>query len=97
MRSDGKHPDGKTQIPWDAGRYATWDVTVTDTLAPSNLALSAASFGAAAENAASKKVQKYAGLPFEYMFVPIALETLGPVNESRQTILLTTLNLALAP
>src|SRR5208282_602939 len=35
IRSDGKHPDGLTQIPWLAGKCMTWEVTVTDTLAES--------------------------------------------------------------
>ena len=43
LRSDGKRPDGATQIPWVAGKCLTWDVTVTDTLAPSYVALSATS------------------------------------------------------
>jgi len=33
LRSDGKRPDGLTQIPWQGGRCMTRDVTVTDTLA----------------------------------------------------------------
>jgi len=32
LRSDGKR---LTQIPWQAGKCMTWDVTVTDTLAES--------------------------------------------------------------
>ena len=55
---------------------------MTDILAPSHLALSLATAGAAAEDAASKRVLMYAGLPLECLFVPIALETLDPVNES---------------
>src|SRR5271155_804739 len=38
--------------------------------------------GAAAEAAASKKVEKYADLPASYLFQPIALESLGPINSS---------------
>ena len=82
LRTDGKRPDGLTQISWEEGKCVTWDVTVTDTLAASNLNLSASSAGAAAENAASKKVAKYADLSFTYSFIPIAFETLGPVNSS---------------
>ena len=37
LRSDGKRPDGLTQIPWQAGKCMTWDVTVTNTLAESYL------------------------------------------------------------
>ena len=33
-RSDGKRPDGLILIPWKAGKNSVWDVTVTDTVAP---------------------------------------------------------------
>ena len=82
LRTDGKRPDGLTQIPWEEGRCVTWDVTVTDTLAASNLSMTSSTAGAAAENAAAKKVAKYAELSFAYTFVPIAFETFGPVNSS---------------
>lgn len=78
LRSDGKRPDGLTQIPYSSGMCLTWDVTVTDTLAPSNLNLSVLSAGEAAENAASKKIAKYSSLSDHYKFVPVAFETLGP-------------------
>jgi hypothetical protein len=71
-----------SQIPWESGKCVTWDVTVTDTLAVSNLQFSSAAAAAAAENAASKKVAKYATLSSLYDFIPIAFETLGPVNSS---------------
>ena len=35
VRTDGKRPDGLTLVPWGDGRCATWDVTVTDTVAAS--------------------------------------------------------------
>ena len=80
LRSDGKKPDGVTQIPWSEGKCLAWDVTVTDTLAASNLAASSSAAGGAAENAAVKKIQKYSALASKYTFVPIAFETMGPVN-----------------
>ena len=82
MRSDGKRPDGLTQIPWEMGKLLAWDVTVTDTLAASYVRLSSATAGAAAEKAADKKAQKYAELAASYAFVPLAFETLGPMNRS---------------
>jgi hypothetical protein len=39
-RSDGKRPDSLRMIPWSQGRSATWDVTVTDTVAASYIAIS---------------------------------------------------------
>jgi len=80
MRSDGKRPDGLTLVPWQGGRSVTWDVTVTDTLAESYLNSTSAVAGGAAEAAASRKEQKYAALSSTYNFVPIAVETLGPIN-----------------
>jgi len=47
---------------------------------PTQLGASANSAGAAAEMAASRKSAKYADLPTSYIFQPIALETLGPMN-----------------
>jgi hypothetical protein len=80
--SDGRRPDGLTLIPWQNGKALTWDVTVATTLADSYLNASASSAGAAAEIAATRKMVKYADLPASYVFQPIALETLGPINTS---------------
>ena len=44
--------------------------------------------GSAAELAASGKIAKYAELPATHNFVPIALETLGPINLSGREFLL---------
>ena len=81
-RTDGKRPDGLTQIPWSSGKCATWDVTVTDTLAISNIRSTTETAGAAAELAARRKLEKYSALSQSYLVVPVAFETLGPVNES---------------
>jgi hypothetical protein len=80
LRTDGKRPDGLTQIPWQGGRCLTWDVTVTDTLAESYLATTSVSAGSAAESAANRKEQKYHILSETYSFVPLAFETFGPIN-----------------
>src|SRR6218665_3439403 len=80
LRTECKRPDGATLIPWSAGRYMAWDATVVHTCAASYLSQTAISAGSAAEQAAVHKTAKYALLPATHVFVPIAFETLWPVN-----------------
>jgi len=61
-RDDGKCPDGSTLIPWLAGRWLAWDVTVVNTLAQSYISIST-SPGSAAEHAAARKSAIYSSLP----------------------------------
>ena len=56
------------------------DVTVTDTVADSYLHRTSAKAGGAAENAATRKEDKYVGLQQTYTFIPLAIETLGSIN-----------------
>ena len=79
-RSDGKRPDGLTLIPWRSGRCLTWDVTVADTVAPSYLSTTSNQTGGAAELAEARKNAKYIQLMQSYHFVPLAFETMGPIN-----------------
>jgi len=81
-RDSVKRPDGVTLVPWQSGRAIAWDVTVATTLADSYLPASSAAAVAAAEAAASRKEVKYSDLPTSFSFQPIAVETLGPINES---------------
>ena len=55
LREDGKRPDGLSLVPWSAGKSLTWDVTVADTLARSNLPQTVHRSGAAAEAAAERE------------------------------------------
>ena len=64
IRSDGKRPDGVTQIPWSEGKCVTWDVTVTDTFAASNMKLSSATAGSAAEVSSGQEVSQIFRLNF---------------------------------
>ena len=79
LRSDAKRPDGLTLVSWSKGKMLTWDATVTDTLAPSNLPVSMYTPGAAAEAASAAKTLKYEQISATYLFVPLAVETLGPI------------------
>src|SRR6218665_1494680 len=64
------------------GRALKWDATVTDTLAASYLPTTSVAVAAAAEQAADRKCAKYDILSKTYHFVPLACETLGPINNS---------------
>ena len=77
-RTDGKRPDGLTLIPWQQGKSLTWDVTVTDTVVDYYLHLTSAKADGAAENDATRMEDKYVDL--QQTFIPLAFETLGPIN-----------------
>jgi hypothetical protein len=79
-RSDCKRPDGLTLIPWREDRCTTWDVTVTDTTAVSYIATTSSLAGSAAEAAALRKEAKYTDLSHSYCLLPLAFETMGPIN-----------------
>ena len=79
-RTDGKRPDDLTLIPWQSGKSLCCDVTVTCPLADSYVTRAAQEAGAAAELAASHKLEKYANIDAGYLLEPIAVETLGAIN-----------------
>jgi len=70
LRSDGKRSNGLTLIPWQDGRCATWDITVTDIVVTSYLSrpervvrsLSSKS------SAATRKEEKYSDISKSYLF-----------------------------
>jgi hypothetical protein len=82
FRRDGKRPDGLTLLPFEGGKPLTWDVTVVCSTAESYIDLAAQSPGAVAEMAAARKEEKYSDLLSHYLFQPIAVETLGAINDS---------------
>src|SRR6218665_600946 len=65
-----------------AGRCLVWDATVADTLAASYLANTSTTAGSAAEAAATRKQAKYHELSNTHIYIPLALETLGPINNT---------------
>jgi len=68
--------DGLSLIPWQEGKPRCWDVTVICPLANSYLQSATASAGAVAELAATRKVAKYSALEDQYIFQPIAVQSL---------------------
>jgi hypothetical protein len=56
----------------------TWDVKIADT---------SVTVGAAAEASAERKTSKYGVLTHHYSFVPIAIETFGPVCAESQSVI----------
>ncbi|XP_072938410.1 uncharacterized protein [Epargyreus clarus] len=78
VRDDGKRPDGLTLVPWKQGRSLVWDGTCVDTMAPSHIRATSMRAGAAAESAEAVKRRKYAAISQNYIFVPFAVETMGP-------------------
>ena len=79
-RSDGKHPDRTSIVPWKSGRVLVWDITCPDTLALSYVALATREAGAVAAEMNQRKREKYAHLDPSHFYVPIAVETLGAIG-----------------
>ena len=77
LMQDNKRPDGTTLLPWARGKPLAWDVTVPDTYADSHIGNTSTKVGAAAQDAARKKVDKYANLAETHLFYPFAIETGG--------------------
>ena len=79
-RSDGRRPDGVTLTPWRVWKCLIWDATSPDTQAASHINGTSQKAGATAEQAANQKTDKYRKLSSKYFFIPVAVETLGPIN-----------------
>ena len=69
-----------TLVPWSSGKCAVWDVTVIDTMANSYLNSTSTTAGGAADIAAASKAEKYQELARGYEVIPVAIETMGPMN-----------------
>ena len=79
LRGDGKRRKGLTLVHWQAGKCLTWDATGLDTLASSYAKVTAAWVRGEADAAAERKSLKYASNTDMHIFVPVAIETLGPI------------------
>jgi hypothetical protein len=87
IRDDGKRPDGCTIAPWSKGQLLVWDFTSPDTLAPSYQSSATIGAGRVATEKEELKRLKYRSLPSGHLFVPIAIETLGPVGKSAYALI----------
>jgi len=72
-------------VSWQSGRALVWDVTVVCPLADSYVASAAREARSIAELAATKKEDKYSDLAADYLFQPIAVESLSPINEINES------------
>ena len=66
-----------TIVPWSNGKLLLWDSTCSDTLTGSNITAAVTRTGAVAEKAEQIKISKYRHLDSSYLFVPVAVETMG--------------------
>ena len=74
LRTDGKRPNGLTNMPWQAGKLVVWNVTVADTHADSYLVTTSMTAAVAAELAVTRKEAKYVELSTTHHFVPLAFD-----------------------
>ena len=79
LGSDGKHSDGLTVVYWQARKCLTWDATVVDTVSSSYVSVSATRVEVAADAAVERKSLKHASITNTHKFVPVVIETLGPI------------------
>lgn len=77
-RSDGKRPDGLTLIPWKRGKPLIWDFTSADTFCRSYVKTTCRHPGGAANLRENAKRTKYQSLEDNFIFYPVAIETMGP-------------------
>ena len=84
---DGKYPDGNAIVLWKCGKLLVWDVTCSDTFAPSYLSSATSEVGAVATSAEEKKKMKYADLNCSHTFTPVTIETFGVFGSESMTFL----------
>ena len=73
--------------PLKEGKCLTWDVTVADTFAATYVAATSIKAGEAAARLVANKREKYDELTHTHLFCPIAVETMGPVEEEGRDLL----------
>ena len=64
-------------FPWSQGRIHVWDFTCSDTLAWSHVISTSKEAGKSAQDAEKEKQDHYHYLLQDYIFTPVAAETMG--------------------
>ncbi len=75
-------PDGVSIISWSTGRQLVWDFTCVNPLAMSYLSVTHGVPGKASTIAEERKTSKYIQFNNQFVFTPIAIETLGAYGPS---------------
>jgi len=75
------HPDGLTLIPWQDGRCATWDVTVTNTVAAHVWAEARRALAQQQQQRSHVKRRNTLTFPRATLF-SLAFETFSPINQA---------------
>jgi hypothetical protein len=83
----GKRPDGVTILPFNKGKRLIWDVTVSDSFAPTYRQKALSEPGLVAEAAEIRKIANYRGLEEKFLIQPVAFETLGAFGPSTRSFL----------
>ena len=87
VRTDGKRPDGFTNMPRQVGKLAVWDITVADTLVDSYIVSTVTISAATAELAITRKEAKYVKLSTTNHSVPLAFKSMGPIGSKAMNFL----------
>ena len=82
LRGNGKHSNGLTLVPWQAGKCLTWDATVVDTLASSYVSVTATRVGGSRRGGRAQILEIRINHQYtqSHIFVPVAIETLQPIS-----------------
>jgi hypothetical protein len=78
----GKRPDGISILPWKDGKRLAWDIIITDSFAITYRQKALEGKGSVAEVAEKRKFEAYKGIEENYVFHPIAFESLGEFGPS---------------
>jgi hypothetical protein len=80
--ANGLRPDGVSLVPYKRGKSMTWDFTCPHPLCTSHLSRTNVN-----ESAETKKEERYAALSENYLFIPIAIDTLGRYGSQAEKLI----------